>query len=185
MNMQLGTVRERVCVLIDDGSFYTALFQLGIRGRVDYKLLRKWLLNGREPGTIRFYCGEIRNDKDRKQPFYDSLRRIGFEIISVHEPKSQASHAALDDTLREKMESIISIDMKHFLGICDRIILVSGSPHLVNAVKFVQSQGVNVEVTFFEEVVSDELVNIAENFRCLRMEDLQMRNRKLTKVPTL
>lgn len=176
--------RERVCVLIDNGSLYTALFQLGIQGRVDYRRLRQWLLDDREPRTVRFYCGEIRNDKGRKKSFYDFLRRIGFEIISVHEPKSRADHAALDNALRAKMESLISIDMGNFLNKCDKIILVSGSSHLVEAVKNVQSQGVSVEVSFFEEVVSDELAKTAENFRCLRIDDLRMRNRELTRVPT-
>lgn len=177
-------VRERVCVLIDNGSLYTALFQMGIQGRVDYRRLRQWLLNDREPRTVRFYCGEIRDDKGRRKPFYEMLKRFGFDIISLHEPKSQADHAALDEVLQTKMESLISIDMGNFLSDCDRIVLVSGSSQLVDAVKLAQSHGVSVEVSFFEEVVSDELVRTAENFRCLRMDDLRMRNRELTRVPS-
>lgn len=176
--------RERVCVLIDNGSLYTALFQMGIRSRLDYRRLREWLLDDREPRTVRFYCGEIRNDKGRRKSFYDMLKRFGFDIISLHEPKSQADHAALDEVLQAKMESLISLDMGHFWSDCDRIILVSGSSQLVEAVKLAQSNGVSVEVSFFEEAVSDELVSTAENFRCLRMDDLRMRDRELTRVPT-
>ena len=175
---------ERVSILIDNGSLFTALFQLRIRGRVDYKHFRRWLIDGREPKTVRFYCGEIRNDKGRKKTFYRVLKRIGFEVISLHEPNSRAEHAALDDALRLKLESLISIDMANFSRECDRIILVSGSSHLVEAVRIAQAQGVSVEVAFFESVVSDELVNTAEHFRCLRTDDLQMRKRELMQVFT-
>jgi hypothetical protein len=175
---------ERVCVLIDNGSLYTALYQLGLQCRVDYRRLRQWLLGESKPTFVRFYCGEIRNDKGRKKPFYDLLKRFGFDIISLHEPNSQAEHAALDDQLRQKMESLISLDMTNFLNECDRIILVSGSPQLVEAVKVAQEQGVDVEVSFFEEVVDDELASTANGFRSLRMDEFQMRNNKLIKVPT-
>ena len=62
-----GDRRERVCVFIDNGSLYTALYDLGIQCRLDYRRLRKWIINDRIPKIVRFYCGEIRSDKSSKR----------------------------------------------------------------------------------------------------------------------
>lgn len=179
-----GECRERVCVLIDNGSLYTALYDLGIQCRLDYRRLRKWIINDRVEKLVRFYCGEIRSDKSSKKPFYSFLKRIGFDIISIHEPKSRAEHAALDEDLCAKIEALMSIDMLSCLARheCDKMILVSGSSRLVNAVRQVQDQGIDVEVNFFEEAVSDDLLNEANEFRGFHIEELKMRNQELERV---
>jgi uncharacterized LabA/DUF88 family protein len=174
MPPRIGERRQRVCVLVDNGSLYTALYELGIQCRIDYRRLRKWLIEGRVPKIVRFYCGEIRGDQSSKKPFYNFLKRVGFDIISIHEPKSRAEHAALDEDLCAKIEALMSIDMVSFVGKCDKIVLVSGSSRLVNAVRQVQDQGIDVEVNFFEEAVSDDLLNEANGFRGFQIEEVRM-----------
>ena len=156
---------ERIVVLIDNNSLFKALHGLGIRQRIDYRKFLRWLLDGKSAAVARFYTGEIRNDNSVRANFYGFLKSIGFEVVTLHEPRSSADHAALDTTLRAKVHSIIQIDMDAFRRDCDKLVLVSGSQELACKVAELTELGVDVEVVFFEQTCSEVLRLHASRFR--------------------
>jgi uncharacterized LabA/DUF88 family protein len=171
-----GVVRhvERVAVFIDNNSLFQALHQLGIERRLDYKKLKDWLLKQRVPLGVRFYCGEVRTDWRHRQQFYEVLRRAGFDIVRIFQGKSREGNAAFDlsNCLRVDCEITWDICVSLQRETCDRVILVSGSRELARVVAKVKEQGVAVEVVFFEEACSPDLLRGATCFRNLEMESL-------------
>lgn len=164
--------RERVIVLIDNNSLFRAINKLGVSGRLDYKKLKEWLLQQRIPVGVRFYCGEVRTDRNRRRRFYQVLQRSGFEVIKIFQSKSREGNAAFDASNCAKIECEIAFDMCDNLNECDRVVLVSGSEGLSRVVAKVQEKGVAVEVAFFKEQCSPDLVRGATCFRNLCIDKL-------------
>lgn len=175
---------NKVCVFIDNSALFAALHKLGVKGRLDYRRLLHWLLQDREPVVVRFYAGEIRNDRGIRQKFYEFLRSLGIEVIALHEPRSSADHAAGDMLLQTKVHSLLRIDMDNFQPTCESVVLVSDSADLVDIVSQMQSKGSEVEVAFFGNACSSELAVQADRFRELEAENIQLRDVRREKVYT-
>jgi len=173
--------RERVIVLIDNNSLFQAINRLGETKRLDYKKLKDWLIQQRTSVGVRFYCGEVRTDWDRRRQFYQVLQRAGFEVIKIFQSKSREGNAAFDTSNCERIDCEIAFDMCDNLEACDRVILVSGSKGLSRVVAKVQDKGVAVEVVFFEGQCSPDLLRGATCFRNLCMDRLGLDYTKRSK----
>lgn len=173
MNQMFETPVNRLAVFIDNSSLFQAFSKLGIPGRFDYVRLKDWLIKQRPVECLRFYCGEVRQDRKRRKQFYDVLERAGFEVTRVFEPRSRESNAAFDKNNCRKLHCEIAYDMcESFHNGVNHVILVSGCSELARTVQKVQKKGVDVEVAFFHEFCAPALRLVANNFRDLKVKGL-------------
>jgi len=150
---------RRVCVFIDNASLLGAI--KGLQIRYDFKRLNNWLLAQREGNQSRVYCG----GGDSRSGFHNVLRHAGFEVVTVN-------------SVRRPLE--IAYDMCSMCLDCETLILVSGRPELAKIIPLLTKQGTKVELVFFEEFCSKDLLNTATTFRALRVDGLELPPRQGT-----
>lgn len=147
---------ERVCVFIDNSSLLEAMKRSRSNVRYDFKRLKDWLLKQRIGEQARFYCGGGNN----RSRFYNVLRHAGFEVVPVKTP-------------RRSLEIVFDL-CNCCDGVCGTIILVSGRAELSKVVLLLTSKGTEVELVFFEDFCSQDLLATATTFRNLRVDGLEL-----------
>lgn len=167
---------QSTCVMIDGDHLFSAFIQLKLTQRYDFKALKAWLLNQR-PGCVHFYCGEVRDDRPHRQAFYNVLRRAAIRVVPVFHKGSHSASAVFDEVLRQKIIAKMVGDIRECTQRgCNTLILVSGSPGFGPVVSEVTKRGVDIELVFFREACSTELLSRASRFRNLRIHGLDLKN---------
>ncbi len=163
---------SEVCVLIDGDYLFHASCNMGLDIRYDFKALKPWLLNQRPAKCVRFYCGEVRDDRRKRMSFYNVLRRSGIEVITVSHRGSREARAVFDEIVRRRLVAQMTWDMCEYTRQGDTLVLVSGAPGFGSVISAVQARGVAIEVVFFHEACCKDLLSRVNRFRNLRVHGL-------------
>lgn len=145
----LGQTHVRRCVFVDNMALWDVLCQMFDEGHtIDYRKL-KLKLTGISTVPLRIYC------KKQRKAFHAMLRAAGYMVILVDDISSE-----------------LLIDMAGMVTEGSHFTLVSGSTSYVKGVQRLSECGIGVEVAFFREHCSDELLSAASSFRHLNPDDL-------------
>ena len=161
---------KKVCAFIDNSALYKALLsQKRPDARIDYRELLNSLVRGRTLAQARFYCSEFSKDFQQKTGFYTVLQDAGFEVKRTRFKghRSRKRNPALDSTLNRAIHTSMAWDMCDLSNHDDYdvFVVVSGGKEHTSTIQNLVLLGIEVEVVFFGEVTSHELISAATSFR--------------------
>lgn len=166
--------REKVCLFIDYGCLFE---KQQSTGKIDFRLLRDWLIGDRYASVCRFYCGFVSRDEERRlSSFLDVLRRLQFEVSTVLNSRSSASNGVVDPVIGGSIHCQISWDMCDLAltGRYDTFILVTSSGSLTEIVTKTIHKGIDVELSFQINDCDQSLRGRATTFRNLDLNDFKL-----------
>jgi len=149
------STNQRVAVLADAQNLYHSAWGL-YDSNVDYRGIRRLAVNGRE--LTRAIAYVIRADIPDEGGFFDALTRIGFET------REKELRRFPDGTDKGNWDVGICLDAISLSGHVDTIVLCTGDGDFTRLVRFLQHEGVRVEVLGFDGSTSSELKEAADEF---------------------
>ncbi len=152
---------QRVGVFVDiQNMYYSAknLYQM----RVNFANILERAVSGRK--LIRALAYVIKSNNTEEQGFFDALAGQGFAV------KMKDLQVFYDGTKKGDWDVGLAMDAVKLSPKLDVVVIVSGDGDYVPLVEYLQHTGVLVEVMAFRESASTKLVEAADEFTDLSME---------------
>jgi uncharacterized LabA/DUF88 family protein len=158
-------VEDRVAIFIDGSNLYHGLKNNFHRQNLNFSEFVTKLCNSRQ--LFRTYYYNVLQDPAKwaetykeQQEFLDMLNKTNYLEIRLGGTK-----VAQGLPVEKGIDIMLATDLLHFgwQNFYDIAILVSGDSDFTYALRVVKNMGKYVEVAYFENAVSKELVDIADN----------------------
>jgi uncharacterized LabA/DUF88 family protein len=152
---------QRVAVLADSQNLYHTAQSLYTRN-IDYASLLESAVDGRKLTRALAYV--VKADAPEEESFFDALVDIGFET-QIKEIKTFQ-----DGSKKADWDVGMSLDAVSLAPHVDTIALCTGDGDFARLCRYLEHEGVRVEVYCFRESTADELVVAAHEFTDLSEE---------------
>ena len=146
---------QRVAVLADSQNLYHTAQSLYTRN-IDYASLLESAVDGRKLTRALAYV--VKADAPEEESFFDALVDIGFET-QIKEIKTFQ-----DGSKKADWDVGMSLDAVSLAGHVDTVALCTGDGDFARLCRYLEHEGVRVEVYSFRESTADELVEAAHDF---------------------
>ncbi len=156
---------ERVAIFIDGSNLYHALQSNFRRHDLNFAEFASKLCGSRR--LFRIYYYNVRQDPElrpegyrEQQEFLDVLRRTSYLEVRLGSTK-----LAQGVEIEKGVDVMLATDLLYFAwnDFYDIAVLVSGDADFAYAFQAVKNMGKHVEVAYFDNGISRELLNIADN----------------------
>jgi len=152
---------QRVAVLADSQNLYHTAQSLYSQN-IDYATLLEEAVDGRTLTRALAYV--IKADAPEEESFFDALVDIGFET-RIKEIKTFQ-----DGSKKADWDVGMSLDAVSLAAHVDTVVLCTGDGDFARLCRYLEHEGVRVEVICFEESTSEELVEAARGFTDMSAE---------------
>ncbi|MFC7134168.1 MULTISPECIES: NYN domain-containing protein [Salinibaculum] len=146
---------QRVAVLADSQNLYHTAQSLYTRN-IDYASLLESAVDGRKLTRALAYV--VKADAPEEESFFDALVDIGFET-QIKEIKTFQ-----DGSKKADWDVGMSLDAVSLAPHVDTVALCTGDGDFARLCRYLEHEGVRVEVYSFRESTADELVEAAHDF---------------------
>jgi uncharacterized LabA/DUF88 family protein len=146
---------QRVAVLADSQNLYHTAQSIYTRN-IDYAGLLETAVDGRKLTRALAYV--VKADAPEEESFFDALVDIGFET-HIKEIKTFQ-----DGSKKADWDVGMSLDAVSLAEHVDTIALCTGDGDFARLCRYLEHEGVRVEVYCFRESTADELIEAAHDF---------------------
>jgi uncharacterized LabA/DUF88 family protein len=146
---------QRVAVLADSQNLYHTAQSLYSQN-IDYAALLEKAVSGRQLSRALAYV--VRADSPEEESFFDALIDIGFE---THVKEIRTFQ---DGTKKADWDVGMSLDAVSLAPHVDTVVLCTGDGDFARLCRYLEHEGVRVEVICFEESTSEDLIEAAHDF---------------------
>ncbi len=163
---------KKVCVYIDGANFYGGLTSISSRftdNKFDFERYIKYLVRDGKLVKIYYYNALVKkriNEKiwKKQQDFFDRLRKIPKFKVSLCTRKSRLNILGEEYHTLKGDDIFLALDMIEdcYSDKYDKAILISGDGDFAELVKRVKRKSKEVEVCYFENCVSGDLLKLAD-----------------------
>lgn len=146
---------QRVAFLVDVQNLYHSAKNL-YDGKVDYSSLLEVAKDGRDLVRAIAYVIEARTPDE--EDFFDVLEEIGFQV------RRKGLKEFYDGTKKGNWDMGIALDAVRISDKVDVVVIASGDGDFKSLVKYLQANGIQVEVLSFGKSTASELVEETDVF---------------------
>ncbi|MCP6760899.1 MAG: NYN domain-containing protein [Fischerella sp. CENA71] len=145
----------RVAAFIDEGNIYHSAKEQGFE--IDYAGLLEEL-KGNAPQIDAYIYTGVDASKPKQREKLKHLQKLGYKPIS--KPVVRRANGSK----KANLDVELALDLVELANQYDTVILVSGDGDLIDAVRRVQRQKVQVEVVSFRSVTAVSLMRVADKY---------------------
>ncbi|PSQ33293.1 NYN domain-containing protein [Halobacteriales archaeon SW_10_68_16] len=146
---------QRVAVLADSQNLYHTAQSLYSRN-IDYAALLEEAVDGRTLSRALAYV--IKADAPEEESFFDALLDIGFET------RIKEIRTFQDGSKKADWDVGMSLDAVSLAPHVDTVVLCTGDGDFARLCRYLEHEGVRVEVICFEESTAEDLIEAARFF---------------------
>ena len=147
---------QRVGIFVDVSNMYHSAKNL-YKKRVDFREILKEAVAGRK--LIRAICYVIKTETEEVTPFFEALRKQGFEV------KMKDLQIFAGGAKKADWDVGITVDAIKMAEKLDVIVLVTGDGDYIPLVSYLQNtKGCLVEVIAFHQTASSKLIEESDDF---------------------
>jgi uncharacterized LabA/DUF88 family protein len=146
---------HRIGVFVDVQNMYHSAKNL-YHARVNFGELLKLATSNRE--LVRSLAYVVKSDTDEERSFFNALEKAGYEL------KSKDLQIFPGGTKKADWDVGIAIDALSLSKQLDVVVLISGDGDFIPLVKYLQFNGIIVEVLSFGRSTSGKLIEAVNNF---------------------
>ncbi|MBN1263623.1 MAG: NYN domain-containing protein [Candidatus Pacebacteria bacterium] len=154
--MKEQNLRQRIGVFVDVSNLYHSAKNL-YGAYVNFGQVLKDVVNGRD--LVRAIAYVIQADIEQEQPFFEALKKAGFEV------KAKDLQVFAGGAKKGDWDVGLALDSIKIASHLDVVVLVSGDGDFIPLVSYLkENKGCKVELASFGKTTSNRLVEMADSF---------------------